>query len=401
MKTYLQHTSYNTYKYVRRVPKELLKYISITSFRVSLGSNQLEATQIALSFNNSVKEALQLAELTVSSEMILSKLDGLLPKEKVHYKSDKVLEQGYLGDLAYEYLSSQQDNISVDETRDKRYFYEQVCPAIFKSIGLGHNPKLDDIRYKHLLEFKSIIIQLPKRNIHKYRTMKFIDILRDMKIVQEDEKLSSRTVNKYIKWLRALFNFSIALNHIQINMATSIPLQKTLDDKLQRLPLDNLEIRLLQEAIPQKMHHLVTVLAYTGMRLSELYKCEIVTIDGIKCFSLMDRSIKLKTKSSYRLIPVHNSLLEKLEHFYELRSKVSSDNLAKTTSATIKSLDLKEKNKKSLYSLRHSFATELIQKGADTSIVSELLGHSHTTITLSRYSTGFSIKQLKEVVELL
>jgi len=143
------------------------------------------------------------------------------------------------------------------------------------------------------------------------------------------------------------------------------------------------------------------VLAYTGMRLSELYKCEVVTIDDVKCFSLMDRSIKLKTKSSYRLIPVHRELLEELSTFEVYRSNLSSEHLAKTTSATIKSLGFESKEKKSLYSLRHSFATRLIQAGADTAIVSELLGHAHSTMTLSRYSTGFSVKQLQEVVELL
>jgi len=401
MKTYLKPTKYKTYKYIRRVPKELIEYTTTSTFRSSLGSNQLEATQMALNYNNAVEEALQLHELHMPKAMIIGKLEELLPKIAEGTTASGKPTVGLFESLSKEYLASQVDNISEDETRDKRYFYEVVSPHIFEYLGLSSNPNLNVVKYNNLLDFRNTITKLPKRNIHKYRVMKFSKILNNLQDVREDELLSSRTVNKYIKWLRALFNFAVMLNYIQVNFANSLPLKKTLDDKLQRLPLTELEIIHLEEVMPQKMKYLFMVLAYTGMRLSELYKCEVVTIDDVKCFSLMDRSIKLKTKSSYRLIPVHRELLEELSTFEVYRSNLSSEHLAKTTSATIKSLGFESKEKKSLYSLRHSFATRLIQAGADTAIVSELLGHAHSTMTLSRYSTGFSVKQLQEVVELL
>ena len=401
MKTYLTKTHYDTYKYVRRVPKALLDYASVTTFRVSLGSSLFEATQTALNFNNAVEEALQLISLHVDDSMIIAKLDGLIPKEKPTEISAKVLTTGYLSDVTADYISSQIDNISAEETRDKRYFYETVCPSIFKEVGATSNPKLASINYNDLLNLKAIITKLPKRNIQKYRDMELHEILRNLEAVKVEDKLSARTINKYIKWLRALFSFGIMLNHLQVNLVNSLPLQKTLDDKLQRLPLDEVELKILLESVPQQMQYLLKILAYTGMRLSELYKCTIIEIDGYKCFSLTDRAIKLKTKSSYRVIPIHKNLMYGMQDFEELRSKVSRDNLARTASDTIKKLKFKDMDKKSLYSLRHRFATQLIQKGADSSIVSELMGHSHSTMTLSRYSTGFSVKQLQEVVEIL
>ena len=401
MKTHLKLTKFKTYKYIRRVPKLLLKYTSTGTFRVSLGSSLLEATQTALSFNNSVEEALQLISLHVDDSMIIAKIDGLIPKEKPTNITTKVLSTGYLSDVTADYISSQVDNISAEETRDKRYFYETVCPSIFKEVGVTSNPKLASINYNDLLNLKAIITKLPKRNIQKYRKMELHDILRNLDAVKKEERLSARTINKYIKWLRALFSFGIMLNHLQVNLVNSLPLQKTLDDKLQRLPLDEVELTILLESVPQQMQYLLKILAYTGLRLSELYKCTITEIDGYRCFSLTDRAIKLKTKSSYRVIPVHKNLLDGMKDFEELRSKVSSDNLARTASDTIKKLKFKDMNKKSLYSLRHRFATQLIQKGADSSIVSELMGHSHSTMTLSRYSTGFSVKQLQVVLEML
>ena len=401
MKTYLIKTKFQTYKYVRRVPKPLLEYASTATFRVSLGSNVLEATQQALEFNNAIEEALQLISLNLADELILSKLEKLIPMDKEQEQQITKEEQGLFRNVVTEYIASQESNISAEETRDKSYFYKEVCPALFRHLGITDNPILRNINYTHLLEFRNMITKLPKRNIHKYRTMEISKILLHLDAVANADRLSPRTANKYVKWLRALFNFAVMLNHIQVNLANSIPLLKTLDDKLQRLPLDEVELNALLESVPQQMQYLLQILAYTGMRLSELYKCTLTEIDGYKCFSLTDRGIKLKTKSSYRVIPIHNSLLDGMKDFEELRSKVSSDNLARTTSDTIKKLKFKDMEKKSLYSLRHRFATQLIQKGADSSIVSELMGHSHNTMTLSRYSTGFSVRQLWEVIELL
>jgi len=401
MKTYLEKTKHNTFKYVRRVPKELLEFTPNRRFRVSLGSNILEATQQALEFNMSIDEAIQLSALGVDRDTILGKLEHFLGKETANSKANKEPITGTLKKLSSEYLSSQEDNISAEETRDKRYFYEVVCTTIFEHLGLSNNPDVAIIEYKHLLEFKSIITQLPKRNIQRYRVMLLDDILKHLSDINDEDKISVRTVNKYIKWLRALLNFAMMLKHLEVNLANSIPLQKTINEKLQRLPLSDEELQQLLAAVKPEMQYLLQILSLTGMRLSELYKCKVEEVDGIQCFSLLDKSVKLKTKSSYRIIPVHSYLLPQIDSFNQHRDGTTSNNLARVTSNTIKLLKLHQSEKKSLYSLRHKFATELMQKGADSSIVSELLGHAHSTMTLSRYSTGFSVRQLREVVELL
>ena len=57
MNIYLTQTKHNTYKYQRRVPKPLLQYINTSYFRVSLGSDTLEATASALQFNSTMSRA--------------------------------------------------------------------------------------------------------------------------------------------------------------------------------------------------------------------------------------------------------------------------------------------------------------------------------------------------------
>ncbi len=275
MKTYLIKTQFQTYKYVRRVPKPLLEYASTATFRVSLGSNVLEATQQALEFNNAIEEALQLISLNLADELILSKLEKLIPMDKEQEQQITKEEQGLFRNVVTEYIASQESNISAEETRDKSYFYKEVCPALFRHLGITDNPILRNINYTHLLEFRNMITKLPKRNIHKYRTMEISKILLHLDAVANADRLSPRTANKYVKWLRALFNFAVMLNHIQVNLANSIPLLKTLDDKLQRLPLDEVELNALLESVPQQMQYLLQILAYTGLRLSELYKCTL------------------------------------------------------------------------------------------------------------------------------
>jgi integrase len=404
MQTYLTHTKFNTYKYQRRVPKQLLQYINNSYFRISLGADVTEATATALTYNSMINEALQLVDLNITDKIIVAKLDSLIPKSKVQGKKLELSKEGLFIDVVSSYLQSQKDNISADETRDKSYFYNDICTYIFKQVGITNNPVLKDINYNHLLNFRNIIIKLPKRNIQKYRTMKIDRLLKTLDNVQADDRISARTVNKYIKWLRALFNFALVRGLITVNLAQALPIQKTVDDKLQRLPLSTAEYNQLLQLLSIEKKYLTKVLKHTGMRLSELYKCTVEHIDDVLCFSLLDRNTKLKTKSSYRSIPIHSSLLNDIDKFENYRCKISSDNIAKSISKLIKEYGFMDCNKKSLYSLRHSFATELIELNAQNTIVSQLLGHSLSStggMTMARYSNGYSIFQLQETVELL
>ena len=60
--------------------------------------------------------------------------------------------------------------------------------------------------------------------------------------------------------------------------------------------------------------------------------------------------------------------------------------------------NLTDIEKKTSYSLRHTFASELIKRDVSSDIVSELLGHKHLGMTLSRYAKGFSVQQLYDAI---
>ncbi len=399
MNLYIVETKHHTLQYYRRVPKKLLKYVGSNKVRVGLGTEKEKATITALQYNKFIEEALYLIKIGADEELIVSSIRELLPKERIK----KLLSSELFSSTVERYINSKEGQIADKEIKEKINFYGDVCSVIFKKILGVSDPKLSDITYSDLLKFKEIIGRLPKRNIEKYRSMDILSLLKILDQIPTEERVSARTINRAIKWIRTIFDFSIVLGELEgINLAHSLPLVKTENERLQRLPLDDDEYHILLKKLPKEKRYLVQILKYTGMRLSELYKCKIDTVDDVLVFSLLDKGEKLKTKSSYRIIPIHTSLVDELHHFDIYRSRVSNHRLSQSVSTLIKKLNFDDSKKKSLYSLRHSFATILIQLGADSNLVSELLGHSHgRSMTLSRYTSEFTISQLQAVIQLL
>jgi site-specific recombinase XerD len=399
MNLYIVETKHHTLQYYRRVPKKLLKYVGTSKVRIGLSTEKEKATVTALQYNKVIEEALYLIKIGADDGLILSCIKILRPKEK----EERALNSELFSSTVERYINSKVGQIADKEIKEKINFYGDVCSSIFKKILGTSDPKLSDITYSDLLKFKEIIGRLPKRNIEKYKRMDMFSLLKILDEIPTEERVSARTINRAIKWIRAIFNFSIVLGELEgVNLAHSVPLVKTEDDRLQRLPLDDDEYDTLLKKLTKEKRYLVQILKYTGMRLSELYKCKIDTVDDVLVFSLLDKGHKLKTNSSYRVIPIHTSLLEELHHFYTYRNRVSNHRLSQSVSMLIKKLNFDDSKKKSLYSLRHSFATKLIQIGADSNLVSELLGHSHgRNMTLSRYASGFNVSQLQAVIQLL
>mgnify|MGYP002633325525 CR=1 FL=1 len=399
MKTYLIQTKFNTYKYQRRVPVLLLDYVKKNTFRVSLGDDNTKAVIKAMEYNKSINEALQLINLGVSDASIVSTLQELIPTVSNQIKMD----EGLFMDIATELIKSKVGIIADDEIRAMKYFYLNMAPSLFKNVVGKSNPHMNDITYNHLLDIKSICSSMPKRNIQKYRLMSVTDIINKkfMASIPAKDKVASNNVNKWIKFLKAIFKYAYTFNYIQKNYAQNLTILKVINPKHQRFPLTDYEYKQLLDVLPIDRSYLFKVLRFTGMRLSELYKCKLEIIDDVLCFSLLDESIQLKTRSSYRMIPVHSKLIYGIGKFEKYRSNIEPRNISRYTNRKIKELNLQNSSKKSLYSLRHSFATELIEKGVEHSIVSQLLGHSNHSMTLSRYSSGYSVHQLKEAVEIL
>ncbi|HIC12137.1 MAG TPA: hypothetical protein EYO75_01945, partial [Sulfurimonas sp.] len=176
------------------------------------------------------------------------------------------------------------------------------------------------------------------------------------------------------------------------------------DEQKKREPFSNDDMRILFNEFDKldNKKYIYYILAYTGIRPSELWKCHISQEDGIYYFDLTSKEIELKTRQSRRKIPLHSKLLELniQDKLSSLQAEFRQEYLSIYFNKTIKKV-LPDDNNKIMYSFRHTVATELKRAGVNMDKVSELLGHSYEndSMTKSTYAAEYTLKQLKEAID--
>ena len=138
----------------------------------------------------------------------------------------------------------------------------------------------------------------------------------------------------------------------------------------------------------------------TGMRLSELISVSFLDIDFI------NSTVKvLGKRNKERIIPLSISLLNQLENFFK-KHKLKSYffvNLEgkKLTSKKVYTIvnyylgKVSSVEKKSPHILRHTFATHMLNNGADINAIKEILGHANLSAT--QVYTHNTIERLKNI----
>jgi len=226
-----------------------------------------------------------------------------------------------------------------------------------------------------------------------------------------DSGYSSRTVHRKLASLSTYCNYLIKQGQLDSN-----PMDRVLKPKLnKRVPafveegkmdllLDEFDFG---EDFTGIRNRLVMDLLYqTGMRLSELTGLAIGSINR------EGKSVKvLGKRGKERIIPLNDKLLESVESYLMLRKEVVGlkpiDNLIVTEKgepaydklvyrivnhylAMVSTLD-----KKSPHVLRHTFATHMLNRGADLNAIKELLGHANLSAT--QVYTHNTYKKLKSI----
>jgi len=216
------------------------------------------------------------------------------------------------------------------------------------------------------------------------------------KFLEKENNKSSKTRAHYITVLNNFYTFLINENIINYNPLENIKLpkiEKKLPDYLTIEEVDKLLDIPLNTAYDYRNKAMLETLYATGIRISELINLKVSDIDFNECF------IRIMGKGSKeRIVPFNDICKEYLEiyiNIYRLELLKQKDNkyifinnLSKNISRQgffkiLKEICVKQGIKKNVspHLLRHSFATHLLNNGADLRIIQELLGHSDLATT--------------------
>ena len=226
-----------------------------------------------------------------------------------------------------------------------------------------------------------------------------------------ESKISNRSINRKISSLNTYYKFLLKIEKIKKNPLDNHRALKT--KKIIQLPFSEkevisaLDINNFQNSFEGKRDRLIIEMLYsTGIRRIELIGIKIKDID----FSAKRIKV-LGKRNKERFIPMLESTISLLKEYMDYRNELkkihNKDFLFLTSKGekiyenlvyriTNKYFDyVSTKVKKSPHILRHSFATHLLNNGADLNAVKDLLGHS--SLAATQVYTNRSIEEIKKV----
>jgi integrase/recombinase XerC len=220
-----------------------------------------------------------------------------------------------------------------------------------------------------------------------------------------EKGINPRSVNRKISTLKTYFKFLIREGELVEN-----PMMKVVAPKSKkRLPVfieeDQIasllnEVQFEEGFVGQRNKLIIELFYVTGIRLSELINIKISDVD------FNNQSIKvLGKRNKERIIPLSSNVVNDLNIFIEnnQQNKYLFTNLEgnKLYNKLVYRLvnkyigEISSVNKKSPHILRHTFATHMLNNGADINAIKELLGHANLSAT--QVYTHNTIEKLKTV----
>ena len=240
------------------------------------------------------------------------------------------------------------------------------------------------------------LVRISKIDINKYIAQLF------------KNGLKSSSVNRKISTIKSFFIFLLKKKHILVSPVEDIEMIK--QEKYLPMSMSEKEVELLLESpnldsfIGIRDRAMIEMLYATGMRVSELINLKITDIDHNRLV------VKVMGKGSKeRLIPYGEVASDYLNVYLKNRKEINSNEIflsnrgKKITRSAFWNrikLYLKKENLKesiSPHTLRHAFATHLLNRGADLRSVQILLGHSDLSTT--QIYTHIAKQRLGEILK--
>jgi tyrosine recombinase XerC len=247
--------------------------------------------------------------------------------------------------------------------------------------------------------------------------MKFIDVLPVEKVnyltlrkylaAMKEKSLQNRSLARKLASLRSFFKFLCREGLLKENPTVSLAtlkLEKKLPIFLTEAEINSLlESPSKEDAPGLRDRAIMETLYSTGMRVSELVGLNIENIDFISGV------VKVLGKGKKeRLLPIGDKAISAIRQYLKKRPKESQNlflnkNNGKLTDRGVRLIINKyikivsDKERVSPHTLRHSFATHLLNHGADLRSVQELLGHANLSTT--QIYTHLTTQRLKDVYD--
>ena len=258
-----------------------------------------------------------------------------------------------------------------------------------------------------LIEFTNY---LNKKKINNLKNIKENDLIDYLEYLKEEKKLASRSIERHLTTLRTLYKYliknEIVDNDITLNI-DNLKLGRHLPDVLSVPEVDNLLDIKINSIYDIRTKAMLEIMYSSGLRVSELVNLELEDID------MYNDTILINGKGSKeRIVPIGDYAKKYLKDYLDVRNQLikkkngnpnklflNNHGLPITRNGFNFLLNniLKDKgiNKKvTPHTLRHSFATHMLDNGADLRSIQELLGHSD--IVTTRIYTHISKKQIHD-----